>query len=45
MTHAKGTMRIFRQKGYFSKVLVIWEARVQALIVLKAKLYFSLKFF
>jgi hypothetical protein len=28
-------MGIFRQNTYFSKVLVVWGARVQALIVLR----------
>jgi hypothetical protein len=26
-------MGIFRQNGHFSKVLVVWEVRVQALVV------------
>jgi hypothetical protein len=33
MTHRRDNMRIFCQNMYFSKVLIVWEARVQALIV------------
>jgi hypothetical protein len=33
MTRGKSIMRIFCQNRYFSKVLVVWEARVQALVV------------
>jgi hypothetical protein len=28
-----GIMRIFHQNGHFSKVLVVWGVRVQALVV------------
>jgi hypothetical protein len=33
MTRGMGIVGIFRQNGPFSKVLVVWRARVQALIV------------
>jgi hypothetical protein len=33
MTCGSGIMGIFRQKGYFSNVLVVWGAKVQALVV------------
>jgi len=35
MTRGRGIMGIFRQKWYFSKVLVVWETRVQTLVVKK----------
>jgi hypothetical protein len=53
MTRDRGIMWIFRQNRHFLKVLVVWGARVQALVVWgghlkkkvvvwEAKLYFSL---
>jgi hypothetical protein len=33
MTRGRGIMWIFHQKGHFSKVLVVWGARVQTLVV------------
>jgi hypothetical protein len=36
MTRGSGIMRIFRQNRHFSKVLVVWEATVQALVVREA---------
>jgi hypothetical protein len=44
MTRGKGIMGIFHQYEHFSKVLVVLGARVQALIVWWAKLYFSLQY-
>jgi hypothetical protein len=36
MTRGRGIMGIFHQNRYFSKNLVVWEARVQALVVWRA---------
>jgi hypothetical protein len=33
-------MRIFHQNGHFSRVAIICRARVQALVIWEAKLYF-----
>jgi hypothetical protein len=33
MTRGRGIMGIFHQNWHFSKVLVVWGARVQALVV------------
>jgi hypothetical protein len=33
ITRGRGIMGIFRQKEQFSKVLVVWRVRVQALVV------------
>jgi len=33
MTRGRGIMKIFRQKWHFSNVLVVWGAKVQALLV------------
>jgi hypothetical protein len=33
MTLDRGIIGMFRQNGHFSKVLVVWGARIQALVV------------
>jgi hypothetical protein len=33
MTRDSGIMEIFHQNGPFSKVLVVWAVRVQALVI------------
>jgi hypothetical protein len=33
MTCSRDIMEIFRQNKHFSKILIIWEVRVQALVV------------
>jgi hypothetical protein len=33
MTRDRGIMDIFHQNGHFSNVLVVWEARFQALAI------------
>jgi hypothetical protein len=32
----RGIMGIFRQNGYFLKVLVVWRAKLQVLVVWRA---------